>query len=144
METKIKWKTKTNKIEKKKKRKKWAYVASVCFRFSFLFCMFVFIICLETNFCLRFFVFILQFNFFPIMHIRFFFHYLLSKCIWCVVARDRCGRGHPFQRGGLQFESKIFIPKSGGKIFPPLKLHCYSCPKCGSLTFDAKDRTTRY
>ena len=37
----------------------------------------------------------------------------------------------------LQFESKLFIPKCGGKIFPLLKLLCYSWPRCGSLTFVA-------
>ena len=44
----------------------------------------------------------------------------------------------------FQFGSKLFIPKSGGKIFPPLKLHCYSWPPCGSLTFVAINRTTGY
>ncbi len=37
----------------------------------------------------------------------------------------------------IQFESKLFIPKSGWKIFPPLKLNCYSWPRCASLTFVA-------
>ncbi len=36
-----------------------------------------------------------------------------------------------------QFGSKLFIPKSGRKIVPPVKLHCHSWPWCGSLTFHA-------
>ncbi len=42
------------------------------------------------------------------------------------------------------FGSKLFTLKSSGKIFPPLKLHCYSWPRCGSLTFAAINRTTGY
>ncbi len=33
---------------------------------------------------------------------------------------------------------------SSQKVFPPLKLLCYSWPRCGSLTFVAIYRTTRY
>ena len=35
-------------------------------------------------------------------------------------------------------------PKKGWKIFPPLKLNCYSWPRCGSLIFVAINRTTGY
>ncbi len=35
----------------------------------------------------------------------------------------------------MQFGSKVFTPKGGVKIFPPLKLHFYSWPRCESFTF---------
>ena len=41
----------------------------------------------------------------------------------------------------LQSGSKLLIPKSGKKIFPPVKLLCYLSPRCGSLTFIAINRT---
>ena len=42
----------------------------------------------------------------------------------------------------LQFGSKLFIPILG--TFLPLKLLCYSWPRCGSLTCVAINRTTGY
>ncbi len=44
----------------------------------------------------------------------------------------------------IQLGSKLFISKSGRKIFLQLKLLCYSWNRCGSFTFVAINITTWY
>ena len=44
----------------------------------------------------------------------------------------------------FSLEARYSPQKNDRKIFPPLKLDCYSWPRCESLTFVAINRTTGY
>ncbi len=69
---------------------------------------------------------------------------VMNKDLHPTIETDKSAFFSPVIKEQQQSGTKLVRPKSGGKIFPPLKFLCYSWPRCGSLTFVVINRVTGY